>query len=81
MGARGRARVLEMFTPARMVSETEQIYFRLQQGLSGVCALWHYLFAAILQDWLDVPSWVFEVTEEVGADTETIYSMLVGGWM
>lgn len=35
MGARGQAHVLGMFTQARMVRETEQIYFRLQRGLSG----------------------------------------------
>lgn len=35
MGERGRARVLEMFTHARMVRETEEIYFHLRHGLSG----------------------------------------------
>ena len=34
MGERGRARVLEMFTHARMVRQTEEVYFHLQPGLS-----------------------------------------------
>lgn len=37
MGERGRARVLQVFTQARMVRETEQVYFHLQQGLSADC--------------------------------------------
>lgn len=35
MGEHGRARVSEMFTHARMVRETEAIYFHLQHRLSG----------------------------------------------